>query len=629
MRHASSRFQRFFTACVCLPLLSGLLPHASGSDTAANARAADGITRNADTSDNFAGAYRKADLDTFFTKLDNGQPVTVAAIGGSITMHRTGWALRTVDKIREAYPQGQIAFTNAGISGTGSAFGVFRLQRDVISLRPDLVFVEYAVNDGGAPDEAVIRNLETIVVALRSLPEPPAIVFVQSSADVGVPLERHNRVARHYGILNVNTQPAVDAYLKENNLGWTALFSDAVHPLEAGHALYAQTIWQAMQDDHRLPTAPAAESPTPPEHRAASEYLSQPESPALSKLPPLPELPRRLSATPLIENPTLIAPNFQQHGWEYREEGYHANWLGRYFLGSLQNTSEAGVLNIPFYGRTVGIALLTRGGAGTLRLAIDGELLDDLSAGGEWFYNIYIHPKLLSDGWHVLSLIPVAQGAEPAQVRIAFLLGEEPSLAPPIPSAFWQTTWPQSIAKVAALENLSWQPVPAGDWLVIGPFGGEAERPWLNPASDLDRDYGVNPRTAPDPSARHTARDGRQAAWQRSGGEAGWVDLGSLYGLEDRGVAYASLRIEADEAGDYPFRLAVDYFARLYVNGQQVAEFLEPHGSPRKGMDIMLPLQAGQNEIRLKVHAGTKGFGFRLEYPTDKALHIPHHTSQW
>ena len=36
------------------------------------------------------------------------------------------------------------------MGGTGSDLGVFRLQHDVLRQRPDLVFIEFAVNDAGA-----------------------------------------------------------------------------------------------------------------------------------------------------------------------------------------------------------------------------------------------------------------------------------------------------------------------------------------------------------------------------------------------------------------------------------------------------------------------------------------------
>ena len=52
---------------------------------------------------------------------------------------------------------------NAAIGGTGSDLGVFRLGHDVLQHEPDLVFVEFAVNDGGAPPERIWQAMEGIV----------------------------------------------------------------------------------------------------------------------------------------------------------------------------------------------------------------------------------------------------------------------------------------------------------------------------------------------------------------------------------------------------------------------------------------------------------------------------------
>ena len=41
----------------------------------------------------------------------------------------------------------EVHCVNAGIGGTNSVYGAARVQRDVLAHQPDLVVVEYAVND--------------------------------------------------------------------------------------------------------------------------------------------------------------------------------------------------------------------------------------------------------------------------------------------------------------------------------------------------------------------------------------------------------------------------------------------------------------------------------------------------
>ena len=51
-------------------------------------------------------------------------------------------------------------FYNAGIGGTGSDFGITRLYDDVVSRDPDIVFVEFSVNDRAIYNESGQRTLQ-------------------------------------------------------------------------------------------------------------------------------------------------------------------------------------------------------------------------------------------------------------------------------------------------------------------------------------------------------------------------------------------------------------------------------------------------------------------------------------
>ena len=539
-----------------------------------------------------ATTSRSAGLYRFFDKLEKGQQVTVAAIGGSITMRRSGWARKTVDKIREAYPENEIRFVNAGVSGSGSNLAVFRLQRDVIAHRPDLVFIEFVINDGGAPDAACVRNLESIVVGLKQCPQTPAIVFVQCAHRMGANRRRHARVAAHYNLMSVDMQAAVRELMQDRDLQWDDLFGDDVHPNERGHALYARELWQRLK-----PYATPAE-----EGR---------------KTPPL---PKPLASEGLVLDGRLISPGYEMSGWSYDAESGNGWWL-RFFEGSLQSDQTAGTFHLPFYGRTIGLWLLVKHGRGRVRVVVDGELLKEVRAfRPSWYYQHYVHNNLLDDRWHVLSLIPIGVNDKPPIVRIGYLLASDQTQAPEPTPEFWQTTWTQSRAQAADVAGMRWRVLPVTNWQVIGPFGGEAAKPWLDPAEDLDRDFGVQMREHPELGRELSGRDGKSVGWQTGQGENGWVDLDEMYGLDDRGVAYAYAQLHAARAGMYTLRLSADYFTRLHVNGKHVHTMLSLHGSKHSPMSIPVDLQRGDNDVWLKIHAGSKGFGFRLEYPADADL---------
>jgi hypothetical protein len=101
-------------------------------------------------------------LPNLFSKLENGEKVRIAYFGGSITAG-DGWRAQSMEVFRRLYPQADIGEIHAAIGGTGSMVGVFRMDNDVIPHRPDLLFVEFAVNDGGQAPERIIQAIEGIV----------------------------------------------------------------------------------------------------------------------------------------------------------------------------------------------------------------------------------------------------------------------------------------------------------------------------------------------------------------------------------------------------------------------------------------------------------------------------------
>ena len=460
-------------------------------------------------------------LTPFFAKLKANEPVTVVAIGGSITMHTTGWSKQTADLIRKDYPNTPVKFINAGVSGTGSNLAVFRLRRDVIAHRPDIVFIEFAVNDGGAPDVACIRNLESIVVRLQQCAKPPAIVFVESASKTGVNQKRHNQVAAHYGLLDVDMQATVEKYMQANKLKWDDLFGDAVHPKNPGHALYAQTLWQQIKQF---------------ESQSVARKIDHNIKP--------------LSQDGLILDGELIMPNYQQNGWHYRAEKING-WWRKFFAGSMQTTDKPGMLHLPFYGRTIGLWMLIKEGRGHVRVLVDGKLIKEVSAfRPDWYYGQFVHTELFDDGWHVLSLIPTGVNDQPAIARVGYLLASDQTHAPEPASEFWKTTWENSIKQAHKVATIQWDVVPTKVWQILGPFGGEAAKPYENPKEDLDGDFGVMQQGKPDMNRTYIGYQNRQLKWAvPSKGENGWVDLRNMYNLRDHGVAYAHVQINADKAG--------------------------------------------------------------------------------
>ena len=101
-------------------------------------------------------------LPNVFAKWKAGKEVRIAYLGGSIT-EANGWRPKTMEWFKKEYPASSIVEINAAIGGTGSDLGVYRVRQDVLDHKPDLLFVEFAVNDGGAPTDRILKAMEGIV----------------------------------------------------------------------------------------------------------------------------------------------------------------------------------------------------------------------------------------------------------------------------------------------------------------------------------------------------------------------------------------------------------------------------------------------------------------------------------
>ncbi|MCP5517039.1 MAG: SGNH/GDSL hydrolase family protein [Verrucomicrobiales bacterium] len=212
-------------------------------------------------------------LPNVLTKLERGQPVRIAYLGGSITA-QPGWRPKTLKWFQEQFPQSAVSEINAAIGGTGSDLGVFRLKQDVLDHQPDLLFVEFAVNDGGADPHRIHQAMEGIVrQTLRANPRTD-ICFVYTLVAGWTETLRDGKfpraasameaIAEHYGIPSIHLglqvailegegrlvftgpQPKTDE--ETQALGDKTLFSpDGVHPYpETGHELYLQAVVRGM-----------------------------------------------------------------------------------------------------------------------------------------------------------------------------------------------------------------------------------------------------------------------------------------------------------------------------------------------------------------------------------------------
>ncbi len=222
-------------------------------------------------------------LSNTYKKLTKDKKLTVAYFGGSVTVGysasdrgKYSWRARTTAWIAENFPEAQVTEINSAIGASGSHLGAFRAERDIIAHKPDLVFVEFSVNDtyNGETGETASENYEAIVRAIRKANPECDIVNVyitdSSKAQAGGDFNlknAHEKVAQAYGIPAVDVGKALitKKFLRGSaSSDWKKYFSDSVHMTDEGFAEYAKPIHEFLANElifanpaeavpHRLP----------------------------------------------------------------------------------------------------------------------------------------------------------------------------------------------------------------------------------------------------------------------------------------------------------------------------------------------------------------------------------------
>lgn len=199
-------------------------------------------------------------LTNFFGKIAAGEDVTVAFIGGSITQGEYCYRLQTSKHLEDSYPKSHFKWINAGVSGTGTDLGSYRIDEHVLQYAPDLVFIEFAVN-GGYPEamEGMIRKIirnypKTDICLIYTISTGQTAAY--SRGEQPLVIQKLESLADHYNISSIHLGMEAAQLEKENKLLWKGgpeqaqgriLFSaDGVHPIKAGGNLYAAAIARAI-----------------------------------------------------------------------------------------------------------------------------------------------------------------------------------------------------------------------------------------------------------------------------------------------------------------------------------------------------------------------------------------------
>ena len=200
-------------------------------------------------------------LPNVMAKLNSGKSVRIAYLGGSITAAK-GWRPKTMAWFKKTFPKSEIVEINPAISGTGSDYSACRLEEDVLSEKPDLIFLECRVNGGGGYEyksvEGVVRHTwksnPNIDICFVYTINQRMLKPIQAGKNTrfGTVMET---IANAYGIPTIDMGVEIAKREKAGSLIFKAnapvegklVFSkDGTHPGSEGHDVYCEVVGRSI-----------------------------------------------------------------------------------------------------------------------------------------------------------------------------------------------------------------------------------------------------------------------------------------------------------------------------------------------------------------------------------------------
>jgi len=145
--------------------------------------------------------------------------------------------------ITEKYPTAVLNSITTSIGGEQSEQGAKRFKNDVLVMKPDLLFIDYALNDrsiGLERTEKAWRSMivEALAANVKTVLLTPTPDLTENILDENAPLEKFSAMIRKLGA--EYQIPVVDVYahfreLKKSGTDIKTLMSQSNHPNEPGH----------------------------------------------------------------------------------------------------------------------------------------------------------------------------------------------------------------------------------------------------------------------------------------------------------------------------------------------------------------------------------------------------------
>lgn len=291
-----------------------------------------------------------------------GSLTAAAGVGDSVV---TSWRRLFTRYIYERFHKRyhcQPSEVMAAVGAMESYGAVFTIERNVKQNLPVLAFVEFSVNDRGAPDKDLVRKgLEGIIRQLRACPTRPDVVFVGAGCRPGtggsgnglIDHAIHREVADHYGVPFVDVQAYMHRTLEARGQTWddvSIVFEekDDLHLNDYGNALWFECLREWFEEQWL-------------------QYDLKPTGRTEDTMPD-PLVSDELAFTTLVDPSRRSKQITLEGGWEKKDAGMVPWYFDNLLVG---RTGDK--LTFTFKGTAVGAFCLVYGNGLKIEARLDGE----------------------------------------------------------------------------------------------------------------------------------------------------------------------------------------------------------------------------------------------------------------
>ena len=289
-------------------------------------------------------------FEEFDRKARNGEPLSVVFFGGSLTWganasdpQTTSYRGLMTKHLQTKYPKAPFTFHDAAIGGTGSKLGLFRLQRDVLAFKPNLVFLDFTANDDlYGSDLPTLASYECLLREMIGQNIPVMQVFLGFKFNFGADWKpeglprvlAHQKLAAAYHTATGDCFPLVNQRLESGQVKLDQLWPfDGAHPDDVGYQLF----FEAVRDGFEQAVAQKRVCIVPEKPVFSDQYKNRQRI--------------RLADSPLPAG-WEVAKTYRTSMWY---DGLSSRWMGDVAMCDLNNKATAQPLTVEFSGTFLGL----------------------------------------------------------------------------------------------------------------------------------------------------------------------------------------------------------------------------------------------------------------------------------